>query len=118
VLHDDEVQLYAFDALALDGEDLRKRPLLLRKMNLARLLARSGTRTSALAFVCHDSFGVTKGYAIRTPDGAGPSGKSAFPREETPAKTQRRSAKGPGQIPSRVPGRLPGRNLFGLGARI
>jgi bifunctional non-homologous end joining protein LigD len=31
--HDDEVQLYAFDILALDGEDLRK-------TNLARLLAR------------------------------------------------------------------------------
>jgi ATP-dependent DNA ligase len=38
--HDDEVQLYAFDILALDGDDLRKLPLHLRKMNLARLLAR------------------------------------------------------------------------------
>jgi bifunctional non-homologous end joining protein LigD len=38
--HDDEVQLYAFDILALDGEDLRKLPLHLRKNNLARLLAR------------------------------------------------------------------------------
>ena len=38
--HDDEVQLYAFDILALDGEDLRKLPLALRKTNLARLLAR------------------------------------------------------------------------------
>jgi ATP-dependent DNA ligase len=38
--HDDEVQLYAFDVLALDGEDLRKFPLHLRKTNLARLLAR------------------------------------------------------------------------------
>jgi bifunctional non-homologous end joining protein LigD len=38
--HDDEVQLYAFDVLALDGEDLRKLPLHLRKNNLARLLAR------------------------------------------------------------------------------
>jgi ATP-dependent DNA ligase len=34
------VQLYAFDALALDGEDLRALPLHLRKNNLARLLAR------------------------------------------------------------------------------
>jgi ATP-dependent DNA ligase len=33
--HDDEVQLYAFDLLALDGEDLRKLPLHLRKTNLA-----------------------------------------------------------------------------------
>jgi bifunctional non-homologous end joining protein LigD len=37
---DDEVQLYAFDILALDGEDLRALPLSLRKTNLARLLAR------------------------------------------------------------------------------
>jgi bifunctional non-homologous end joining protein LigD len=34
--HDDEVQLYAFDILALDGENLRS----MRKTNLARLLAR------------------------------------------------------------------------------
>jgi ATP-dependent DNA ligase len=37
---DDEVQLYAFDVLALDGEDLRKLPLSMRKVNLERLLAR------------------------------------------------------------------------------
>jgi bifunctional non-homologous end joining protein LigD len=38
--HDDEVQLYAFDILALDGEDSRGLPLSLRKTNLACLLAR------------------------------------------------------------------------------
>jgi bifunctional non-homologous end joining protein LigD len=38
--HDDEVQLYAFDMLALNGDDLRKLPLSMRKANLARLLAR------------------------------------------------------------------------------
>ena len=38
--HDHEVQLYAFDILALDGDDLRALPLSLRKTNLARLLAR------------------------------------------------------------------------------
>jgi len=38
--HDDEVQLYAFDVLALEGDDLRKLPLTMRKTNLARLLAR------------------------------------------------------------------------------
>jgi bifunctional non-homologous end joining protein LigD len=38
--HNDEIQLYAFDILALDGDDLRKLPLHLRKTNLARLLAR------------------------------------------------------------------------------
>jgi ATP-dependent DNA ligase len=35
-------QLYAFDALALDGEDLRALPLYLRKNNLDRLLAPPG----------------------------------------------------------------------------
>ena len=38
--HDEEVQLYAFDILALDGEDLRSLPLSTRKTNLARLLTR------------------------------------------------------------------------------
>jgi ATP-dependent DNA ligase len=38
--HDEAVQLYAFDILALDGEDLRSLPLSMRKTNLARLLAR------------------------------------------------------------------------------
>ena len=38
--HDDEVQLYAFDMLVSDGEDLRSLPLSMRKANLARLLAR------------------------------------------------------------------------------
>jgi ATP-dependent DNA ligase len=38
----DEVQLHAFDVLALNGDDLRKLPLHLRKKknNLSRLLAR------------------------------------------------------------------------------
>jgi bifunctional non-homologous end joining protein LigD len=38
--HDDGVQLYAFDILAFDGDDLRQLPLSMRKTNLARLLAR------------------------------------------------------------------------------
>jgi bifunctional non-homologous end joining protein LigD len=38
--HDDEVMLYAFDVMMLDGDDLRKLPLSMRKTNLARLLAR------------------------------------------------------------------------------
>ena len=36
--YDDEVQLYTFDILALDGDDLRALPLSMRKANLARLL--------------------------------------------------------------------------------
>jgi hypothetical protein len=38
--NNEEVQLYAFDILALDGDDLRHLPLSMRKTNLARLLAR------------------------------------------------------------------------------
>jgi ATP-dependent DNA ligase len=38
--HNEEVQLCAFDMLAMDGEDLRRLPLSMRKANLARLLAR------------------------------------------------------------------------------
>jgi bifunctional non-homologous end joining protein LigD len=37
---DSEVQLYAFDALMLEGDDLRQLPLSVGKTNLARLLAR------------------------------------------------------------------------------
>jgi bifunctional non-homologous end joining protein LigD len=38
--HNDQVKLYAFDILALDGDDLRSLPLHLRKEKLARLLAK------------------------------------------------------------------------------
>ena len=38
--HDGEVQLYAFDILALDGDALRKLPLSQRKQHLERLLKR------------------------------------------------------------------------------
>jgi len=38
--NNDEVQLCAFDVLAMDGDDLRDLPLSMRKANLARLLAR------------------------------------------------------------------------------
>ena len=38
--HDAEVQLCAFHVLALDGEDLRRLPLSMRKTNLDRLSAR------------------------------------------------------------------------------
>jgi bifunctional non-homologous end joining protein LigD len=46
----DEVQLYAFDVLALDGEDLRDLPLSMRKANLDRLLARRPEGISVAPF--------------------------------------------------------------------
>jgi bifunctional non-homologous end joining protein LigD len=48
--YDDEVQLYAFDVLAMDGDDLRKLPLHLRKNSLARLLARRSNGIFASEF--------------------------------------------------------------------
>ena len=38
--NNEEVQLCAFDVLAMDGDDLRRLPLSMRKTNLQRLLAR------------------------------------------------------------------------------
>jgi len=38
--HDDEVELIAFDVLAMDGDDLPHLPLSMRKANLQRLLSR------------------------------------------------------------------------------
>jgi hypothetical protein len=38
--HDHEVHLYAFDVLAMDGDDLRPLPLSMRKASLAKLLHR------------------------------------------------------------------------------
>jgi ATP-dependent DNA ligase len=46
--HNDEVQLCAFDVLALDGEDLRKLPLHLGKANLKRMLARRPRASSSI----------------------------------------------------------------------
>jgi bifunctional non-homologous end joining protein LigD len=40
--HEDEVQFYAFDMLAGEGDDMRLLPLSIRKANVARLLARRG----------------------------------------------------------------------------
>jgi ATP-dependent DNA ligase len=37
--HNEEVQLYAFDCLVIEGDDLRRLPLHLRKTNLVRVLA-------------------------------------------------------------------------------
>jgi hypothetical protein len=41
--HNNEVQLLAFDVLAMDCDDLRNLPLSMRKANLARLLASDQT---------------------------------------------------------------------------
>ena len=41
--HDDEVFLYAFDLIELNGDDLRRDPLGVRKARLERLLARAAS---------------------------------------------------------------------------
>lgn len=48
--HEHEVQLYASDILAIDGDDLRDLPLHLRKTNLERLLARRPDRITVAPF--------------------------------------------------------------------
>ena len=48
--HDHEVQFYAFDMLAGEGDDYRRLPLSLRKTNLARLLARRSDGIHAAPF--------------------------------------------------------------------
>ena len=40
--NDDQVVLYAFDLIELDGEDLRREPLQVRKATLASVLAKAG----------------------------------------------------------------------------
>jgi ATP-dependent DNA ligase len=47
--HNHEVQLYAFDLLAMDGDDLRELPLLQRKARLDKLLARRADSISSAA---------------------------------------------------------------------
>jgi bifunctional non-homologous end joining protein LigD len=39
--HDANVFLYAFDLIELDGDDMRRKPLAVRKSTLASLLARA-----------------------------------------------------------------------------
>jgi hypothetical protein len=45
--HDTTVFLYAFDLIELDGEDLRRDPLNVRKATLASVLARAATARSS-----------------------------------------------------------------------
>ena len=45
--HNEEVQLYAFDVLAGDGDDMRQLPLSMRKANLTRLLSRRSEGSSS-----------------------------------------------------------------------
>ena len=49
----EEVQLCAFDLLALDGDDLRDLPLSMRKANLARLLRGRPDGIFVIALRCH-----------------------------------------------------------------
>ena len=67
--HDLEVQLYAFDVLALDGDDLRGLPLSMRKTNLDRLLSRAGvcSREQARTAVAAGRAQVN-GVVVRDPD--------------------------------------------------
>jgi hypothetical protein len=73
--HDEEVQLYVFDVLALDGEDLRSLPLSMRKTKLARLMA----RRPAGIFLAHIRAGRDRSRPVqgRVQHGAGRHGVEA-----------------------------------------
>ncbi|HET6942806.1 MAG TPA: hypothetical protein VFH89_11650, partial [Sphingomicrobium sp.] len=71
--HDHEVQLYAFDCLAYDGDDLSRLPLHLRKTNLAQLLR-----------------GRAEGIFV-APFEQGEIGPRGHSQHETPVHTQRQA---------------------------
>jgi ATP-dependent DNA ligase len=48
--HNEEVQLYTFDILALNGDDLRSLPLSMREAHLERLLARRADGIFTISF--------------------------------------------------------------------
>jgi bifunctional non-homologous end joining protein LigD len=50
--HDAGVFLYAFDLLELDGDDLRRDPLAVRKATLASLLRRARRRVHYIPSYC------------------------------------------------------------------
>jgi bifunctional non-homologous end joining protein LigD len=52
--HDDRVFLYAFDLIALDGDDLRRDPLEVRKATLASVLAKAGPGLQYKEHLEHD----------------------------------------------------------------
>src|SRR5206468_7886847 len=78
---DAEVQLYAFDCLAADGDYLRRLPLSLRKTNLARLGNRRGVAN------CHG------GWAYRACHGRCGVRPLTFLREHFPQSGGRLSRK-------------------------
>ena len=46
--HDEGVFLYAFDLIELEGEDMRRDPLAVRKATLASLLSRAAARCNSM----------------------------------------------------------------------
>ncbi|WP_333939067.1 ATP-dependent DNA ligase [Bradyrhizobium sp. CCBAU 11386] len=60
--HDDEVQLYAFDCLALGGDGLSRLPLFMRKTNLAQL-EKDPQRSSAIPYACRNDVGAQELHA-------------------------------------------------------
>jgi bifunctional non-homologous end joining protein LigD len=76
--HDDEVMLYAFDALVADGEDLRKLPLSIRKTNLAPAAGAAAGRASSSrrSNRARSAGPVSQGVRVRT---GGPGVKAPGP---------------------------------------
>jgi ATP-dependent DNA ligase len=63
--HDADVFLYAFDLIELDGDDLRREPLVVRKTTLASLLSRSSPGLRFHSRDCGPAHEITVGILKR-----------------------------------------------------
>ena len=82
---DEEVQFYAFDMLAGEGDDMRPLPLSIRKANLARLLAR---RTDGI-FIAPAVWGLKDWFRSI---GIGRTGQAHWVKVKNPASPAMRRA--------------------------
>ena len=63
--HDADAFIYAFDLIELDGEDLRREPLSVRKATLASLLSRTGAGLRLNEHLVHEDGAEVFAHACR-----------------------------------------------------
>jgi ATP-dependent DNA ligase len=63
--HDADAFIYAFDLIELDGEDLRREPLSVRKATLASLLSRTGAGLRLNEHLAHEDGAEVFAHACR-----------------------------------------------------
>jgi hypothetical protein len=90
--HDEEVQLYAFDILALDGEDLRGLPLSLRKPKELADCAQPREAFAQNTKTANSAKGRIKTTYRSALDAAGPGRAAAIPFVAPASNLQRPSA--------------------------